>query len=79
MKNLSDEARKLRNAYQRNWIKSNPDKVRQYQIDYWERKAAGYTIIQKARDLRQKGMTQREIAKELNISVGAVNSYLHTN
>ena len=79
MRNLSDEARKLRNAYQKEWKRKNPDKVRKYDTDFWERKAAGYTVIQKARDLRQKGMTQREIAKELNISVGAVNAYLHTN
>jgi hypothetical protein len=79
MRNLSEEARKLRNAYQKEWKRKNPDKVRKYNTDFWERKAAGYTIIQKARDLRQKGMTQREIAKELKISVGAVNAHLLTN
>lgn len=76
---MNEAARKLRNAYQKEWKLLHPDKVRKYNSDYWERKAAGYTVIQKARDLRQKGMTQREIAKELNISVGAVNAYLHTN
>lgn len=79
MNNLSDEARKLRRAYQKEWRRKNPEKRRQYIIDYWERKAAGYSLIQKVKDLKQNGMTQREIAKDLNISVGAVNSYLKKN
>jgi hypothetical protein len=39
MKEISDEARKLRNAYQRIWNKKNPGKIKQKNIDYWERKA----------------------------------------
>jgi DNA-binding CsgD family transcriptional regulator len=75
--NLSDKARELRNAAQREWKRKNPDKVRQYQINYWERKAAGYSIADRARELSTEGLTQREIAEQLNISVGTVNKYLN--
>lgn len=34
-------------------------------------------IIEKVKDLAQKGHSQREIAKDLNISLGAVNKYVH--
>lgn len=34
------------------------------------------TNISKAKDLNQQGMSQRQIAKELSISLGAVNKYL---
>ena len=57
--------------------KKNPDKVRKYQSDYWEKKASGYTDSQKAKDLKAKGLTQREIANVLNVSVGTVNGYLN--
>ena len=40
MTELSDKARELRNAHQREWKLKHPDKVRQYNVDYWERKAA---------------------------------------
>lgn len=36
---LSKEAREARRAYKREWAKKNPEKIRKYQIDYWERKA----------------------------------------
>ena len=34
------------------------------------------TNISKAKELSQQGMSQRKIAKELGISLGAVNKYL---
>lgn len=77
-KNMSDEARKLQREYIREWRKNNPAKVKQYANDYWERKAATYPIEQQAKDLSKSGMTQREIAKRLNISLGTVNKYLNT-
>lgn len=40
MNNTTKKAREARNAYQRKWNKKNPDKVREYQRRYWERKAA---------------------------------------
>jgi len=77
MAQMNDEARKLKNAYQREWIKKNPEKIRKYTIDFWNRKAAGYSLIQKVCDLSQKGLSQRAIAGQLNISLGAVNAYLN--
>lgn len=32
-------AREAQNAYTREWRKKNPDKVRQYNQNYWARKA----------------------------------------
>lgn len=37
---MSPEARKLKNEYNRKWKRNNPEKIRQYQIEYWERRAA---------------------------------------
>lgn len=36
---LSKEARAAKNAYMRAWQKNNPDKVREAQKRYWEKKA----------------------------------------
>jgi len=36
---MSEAARKARNAYQRQWAKNNPDKVKEINRRYWERKA----------------------------------------
>jgi len=77
MKKISAAARKARNLYQNNWRKNNPEKVKQYVDDYWERKAASYTPEQQARDLRATGMTQRDIAARLHLSLGAVNKYVN--
>lgn len=38
-KNMSEAARKARNAYKRKWTKENPDKVKAANRRYWERKA----------------------------------------
>ena len=35
---LADEARKLQRDYIRDWRRRNPDKVRKYNQDYWNRK-----------------------------------------
>ena len=77
MNNLSDEARKLKNQYHSNWKKKNPDKVKQYDINHGNRKAASYAPEQLAKDLSASGVTQREIASRLNLSVGTVNTYLN--
>ena len=39
-KNAQEAARQARNAYAREWRAKNRDKVRQYNADYWARKAA---------------------------------------
>ena len=36
---LTEEAKKAKRDYFRRWRKKNPDKVRKYQDDYWNRKA----------------------------------------
>jgi len=72
---LSDKARELKNAYQREWKTRNPDKVRRYGIDFWERKAD--PIGARVRQLSKQGFTQRQIADKLNISLGAVNGILN--
>ena len=38
-KQLSEEARKARNEYYREWRKKNPEKVKQAQERYWKKKA----------------------------------------
>ena len=38
-KQLSEEARKARNEYYREWRKKNPEKVKQAQEKYWKKKA----------------------------------------
>lgn len=74
---LSETARQLRNEYIRRWRQKNPDKKKQYEINYWERQANSLPIEQRAKDLYRNGMTQREIAKQLNVSVGTINKYLN--
>ena len=78
MENLTDKAKELRNTYQREWKRKHPEKVEQYFVNYWEKKAGSYSIVMKAKDLSLQGLTQREIAEQLNISVGTVNKYLNT-
>ena len=39
---VQEAARKARNAYLRDWRAKNPEKVKQYNANYWERKAAQY-------------------------------------
>ena len=37
---LSENARKVKNNYQKQWSRNNPEKVKEHQAKYWERKAA---------------------------------------
>ena len=37
---ISKDAKEMRRQYLREWRKKNPDKVKQYNREYWERKAA---------------------------------------
>jgi hypothetical protein len=39
-----EAGRLARNAYAREWRAKNPDKVRQYNADYWARKASRESI-----------------------------------
>ena len=76
---LSDKAKELRNAYQRAYRRKNPDKLREYNRKYWEKKAASYSPADHARELQAQGYTQREIVEYLNISLGTVNNLLKNN
>jgi DNA invertase Pin-like site-specific DNA recombinase len=72
---LSDKARQARNAYQRAYRKKNPGRLRQYSLNYWERKADPTGA--KVRQLHEQGFSQRAIAERLNIAVGTVNAILN--
>jgi len=74
MEHLSEKAKQMRNAYARQWKSKNPEKIREYNRRYWEKKAA--EPENEVMELHRQGLTQRQIAKELNISVGKVNKLL---
>jgi DNA-binding NarL/FixJ family response regulator len=74
---LSDRARELRNAAARKYRKEHPEKIREYNRLYWEKKADPVGVS--VRKLSAKGMSQRQIAEQLNISLGTVNAILNTD
>jgi len=74
---LSPEARAFYNRKSREWRKAHPDKVREYNTRYWEKKASLCTIEDEARELSRQGLSQRQIAERLNISLGKVNAILN--
>lgn len=66
---MSDEAKAIRAAYQKEYRRKNPGKVKQYNIEYWERKATGTTDIEsKLIELRKQGCSLREIADQTGIN-----------
>jgi DNA-directed RNA polymerase specialized sigma subunit len=66
---MSDEARKAYNQHQRNWKRKNPDKVRQYIVNYWERKAKQPQNIEKlVVDLHYQGKSLRDIGQAVGLS-----------
>jgi len=76
MKNLSEQARKLRNEYQRKYRQRNPEKIRQYNVNYWEKLAREGSPTDQVKNLSSQGLTQREIAAKLDVSLGFVNKCL---
>ena len=36
---MTEEAKEARRAYRRKWNKEHPDKVKEYQARYWQKKA----------------------------------------
>ena len=75
---LSQQAKAAKCAYQKAWARRNPDKVRHYIEDYWERKGAEMNDPKAmARELSVNGFTQRQISEKLGISVGTVNAILN--
>ena len=66
---MSEAARQKANEYQRNWRLKNPDKLRQYNVDYWERKAnEPETIETQVKNLHNQGKSLREIGLTIGIS-----------
>lgn len=66
---MSPEAKRAAAEYQRNWKQKNPDKVRQYIVNYWERKAKEPRNIEKlVMDLHNQGKSLREIGQTIELS-----------
>ncbi|MEI7982138.1 MAG: hypothetical protein WCI71_10830 [Bacteroidota bacterium] len=69
---MSAEARQKANEYQRKWRQNNSDKIKQYCVNYWERKAsqesASETLESKVVRLHQQGYSLREIGNKLGVS-----------
>jgi len=64
---MSDAAKQAKREYQAAWRKKNPDKVRRYQAEYWERHAA-MTNVERAKMLHGQGRSLRQIAEEIGVS-----------
>lgn len=47
---MTDAAREARNAYRRKWAAEHPDKVREWQVRYWNKKAAQAEAEAKAQE-----------------------------
>ncbi|NLD33159.1 MAG: hypothetical protein GX662_13040 [Trichococcus flocculiformis] len=56
-KQLSEEARKARNEYYREWRKKNPEKVKQAQENYWKKKAKE---MQKQKEMQEQAEAEAE-------------------
>lgn len=69
---LSEAAREARKQYVNEWRRKNPDKLKQYRVNYWERKAAelnsGESMEDKIRRLHDDGFSLREIAAKVGIN-----------
>lgn len=52
---MNEAAREARRLYKKEWRKNNPDKVREYNKRYWEKKAA---------QSAEGGTGEREAVKE---------------
>ena len=68
---LSDEARKARNKYAREYHRKNADKIRQYNANYWERKAMEANdepIEIRVLKLHRQGFSLRDIAAKVGIN-----------
>ena len=66
---MSEAARQKANEYQRNWKQKNPDKVKRYNVDYWERKANEPEAIEtQVFCLHNQGKSLREIGLKIGIS-----------
>ena len=82
--NMDWKDRQEKNEYQRNWRRNNPGRVKQYNVEYWERKANKpetaldraimnhdrefETIEDKVHRLHNEGFSLREIAAKTGIN-----------
>ena len=56
---MTDQAKEARNAYRREWNRKNPDKLKEYQARYWQRKAENQTPdTRPTEDTNKKGVTR---------------------
>ncbi len=79
-RNMSPEAKEAQRAYLKNWKRNNPDKVKQYNINYWEKRAIQPTVenIQsEVFTLKKQGYSLREIGLRLGVSHMQVSRILN--
>lgn len=76
---MSDEARELYNATQREWKRRNPEKVREYVARYWEKKAtvAGEPLEVRIKKLHDQGFSLRDIAAKVGVNHVQVSRILN--
>jgi hypothetical protein len=67
---MSNDARQARNNYQRQYRRKNPDKIKQYNVNYWERKAAaiGEPLEVRILKLHRQGFSLRSISAKVGIN-----------
>jgi DNA invertase Pin-like site-specific DNA recombinase len=66
---MSEAARQKAKEYQRNWRLKNQDKIRQYNVEYWERKAKEPESIEmQVFHLHEQGKSLRDIGLAIGIS-----------
>jgi DNA-directed RNA polymerase specialized sigma subunit len=76
---MSEDARQKANEYQRKWRLKNQDKTKQYNVDYWERKAKEPESIEsQIISLHDKDKSLREIGQIIGISHMKVKRILAT-
>ena len=47
---MNEKAKEARRAYKRKWARENPEKVKEYQARYWEKKAKAAAAAEAAVD-----------------------------
>lgn len=64
---ISEEAKRARRLYMQEWRKKNPERVKQYTANYWERKGASVDepIENRILKLHEQGFSLREIALKI--------------
>ena len=66
--NMTQEAREARKAYKREWARKHPDKIRQYQETFWNKKAQEAAAAAEANTetATEEGQTKINIANYLH-------------